>query len=336
MKSEHFVSVVLSVDQKITRLVEKIKPIQCELDGLYSDYEIVIMAQGPLATMNSGDETDKILQQIPSVRYIQLAGNVHNDVALAAGIENAIGDFVVLFDLHSDPITVISGVVDTCKSGMDVVVGVAKQPASPAYNMFRSIADKILQSIDYHLPRQSTSLRCLSRRAVNAVTSTGRYHHQFFLRIQKTGYPSGSYLYELQPESTTEKSFRYGLRQLIRLMVFNSSRPLRWMSGLGMIGSFVAFIFAIYSVLVNVVSGNVVEGWTTTVLFMSLLFMLQFVMLAFFGEYLGRLLDDRSEQVDYSIVFEKNSAVMVNQDRVNVLSDSLISYANKVQTGRNR
>ncbi|MDH0939241.1 hypothetical protein N5C29_24905 [Aeromonas caviae] len=126
------------------------------------------------------------------------------------------------------------------------------------------------------------------------------------------------------------------MRQLVRLMVFNSSRPLRWMSGLGMIGSFAAFIFAIYSVLVNVVSGDVVEGWTTTVLFMSLLFMLQFVMLAFFGEYLGRLLDDRSEQVDYSIVFEKNSAVMVNQDRVNVLSDSLIPYANKVQTGRNR
>ncbi len=336
MKSEHFVSVVLSVDQGITGLVEKIKPIQCELERLYSDYEIVIMAQGPLATMNSGDETDKILQQIPSVRYIQLAGNLHNDIALAAGLENAIGDFVVLFDLHSDPITVIEGVVDMCKSGMDVVVGVAKQPESPAYNLFRSISDKILQSIDYHLPRQSTSLRCLSRRAVNSVTSTGRYHHQFFLRIQKTGYPSGSYLYELQPVHTIEKSFWIGLQQLVRLMVFNSSRPLRWMSGLGMIGSFAAFIFAIYSVLVNVVNGHVVEGWTTTVLFMSLLFMLQFIMLAFFGEYLGRLLDDRSEQIDYSIVFEKNSTVMVNQDRVNVLSDSLVSYSNKVQTGRNR
>ena len=64
MKSEHFVSVVLSVDKKITGLVEKVKPIQYELDRLYSDYEIVIMAQGPLATMNSGNEADKILQQI--------------------------------------------------------------------------------------------------------------------------------------------------------------------------------------------------------------------------------------------------------------------------------
>jgi hypothetical protein len=34
-------------------------------------------------------------------------------------------------------------------------------------------------------------------------------------------------------------------------------------------------------------------------------FMLQFIMLAFFGEYLSRLLDARSEQMAYSVVFEK-------------------------------
>jgi hypothetical protein len=69
---------------------------------------------------------------------------------------------------------------------------------------------------------------------------------------------------------------------------------------------------------------------------MSALFMMQFIMMAFFGEYLGRLLDDRSEQADYSVVFEKNSAVMVNQDRVNVLSDAVSAEENLVQTGRNR
>jgi len=103
-----------------------------------------------------------------------------------------------------------------------------------------------------------------------------------------------------------------------------------------MAGSFVSFVFAVYSVAINVISGHVVEGWTTTILFMSLLFMLQFVMLAFFGEYLGRLLDERSEQADYSVVFEKNSGVMVNQDRVNVLSEATSTFKNKVQTGRDR
>jgi polyisoprenyl-phosphate glycosyltransferase len=47
-------------------------------------------------------------------------------------------------------------------------------------------------------------------------------------------------------------------------------------------------------------------------------------------------LDERSEQADYSVVFEKNSAVMVNQDRVNVLDTSVGSEVNCVQTGRDR
>ena len=39
---------------------------------------------------------------------------------------------------------------------------------------------------------------------------------------------------------------------------------------------------------------------------------------------------------DYAVVFEKNSAVMVNQDRLNVFTDSVGAEANRVQTGRDR
>ena len=37
-----------------------------------------------------------------------------------------------------------------------------------------------------------------------------------------------------------------------------------------------------------------------------------------------------------AVVFEKNSAVMVNQDRLNVFTDSVGAEANRVQTGRDR
>jgi hypothetical protein len=121
-----------------------------------------------------------------------------------------------------------------------------------------------------------------------------------------------------------------------RLMVFNPSRPLRQVSVVGTIGSTSALLFAIYGIVVNLINGHVVKGETTTILFLSLLFMLQFIMLAFFGEYLSRLLDDRSEQAAYSVVFEKNSAVMVNQDRVNFLNDATAEESNLVQTGRDR
>ena len=119
-------------------------------------------------------------------------------------------------------------------------------------------------------------------------------------------------------------------------MVFNPSRPLRRVSVVGAIGSTSALLFAIYGIVVNLINGHVVKGETTTILFLSLLFMLQFIMLAFFGEYLSRLLDARSEQAAYSVVFEKNSAVMVNHDRVNFLNDAAAEESNLVQTGRDR
>jgi len=334
LKSESFVSVVLVANRPAPALVAAIARVQSELDELYSDYEIVLIAQGPVDPTAPPGIDDALLASLPSVRYIQLATRVGDDVAWAAGLENAIGDFVVLFDYRADPVAAIRGVVDVCKSGFDVVVGVTLQPKTLPYRLFRGFATALLRAVDYRLPANASSLRCLSRRAVYAVTRTGRFHHQFDMRIQKTGFPSCIFSYVREHSASPKKTLAGGVRNFLRLLVFNSSRPLRWTSMLGFTGSFAAFLFGLYSILIHFIKGNVVEGWTTTILFMSSLFMVQFVMLALFGEYLGRLLDDRSEQADYSVVFEKTSAVMVNQNRVNVLNDSTSLDVNRVQTAR--
>lgn len=330
MKSECFVSVVLVLDH-LPAPFEAIAAIQRELASKYSDYEIVLIVQGPV--QESGTE-ESITKRLASIRYIQLANRVHADVAWAAGVENAIGDFVVLFDHRADPVSAIVAVVEACRTGFDVVVGVADQPQTIPYRMIRALTNGVLGAMEYHLPRNATGLRCLSRRAVNSVTHTGRFHHQFHMRIQKTGYPSRTFEYDLRQGVTDKKTLIRGFRDIVRLLVFNSSRPLRWMSMLGFAGSGAAFLFAVYSLLIHLIRGHVVEGWTTTILFMSILFMTQFVMMAFFGEYLARLLDDRGEQAQYSVVFEKNSPVMVDADRVNVFAESTNSERSSLPAGR--
>ncbi|MGN5288678.1 glycosyltransferase [Aeromonas sp. 11P] len=336
MKSDTFVSVITVLGNVSESTLQTIYGIQQELDKCYTDYEVLVIAQGPILDSVDNKWLDNVLQHLPSIRYIQLSANVDNDVAWAAGLENAIGDFVLLFDHVQDPIDVISQMVDKCKSGYDVIVGVTDTSKTSTYKIFRKFAGRLLNAIDYHLPPNSTGLRCLSRRAVNSVTMTGKYHHQLYLRIQKTGYPSYAFKYEITANNNEKKTFLNGLRQLVHLLVFNSSRPLRWMSSLGLIGSSTAFIFATYSLLAHLINGHVVEGWTTTILFMSMLFMFQFIMLAFFGEYIGRLLDEKEGHADYSVVFEKNSSVMVNEDRFNVLDISTQQHNNRVQTGRDR
>jgi hypothetical protein len=321
MKSDSFVSTLIVLDKPLVQFADKILEIQSSLDIAYSDYEIVIIGQGPVKKNSSNIE--ELLNKIPSIRYIQLSAKVESNVAWAAALENSIGDYVVLFNHESDPVKAINETVRLCKSGNDIVIGVAHRQSTFLYKVFRKVAAFILSQIDYSLPRNATDLRCLSRRAVNSVTATGRFHHQIAMRMQKTGYQHCIYNYSFENKNLKNRKITKAFRDLLRLMVFNSSRPLRWMSFLGLLGSFSAFIFASYSILIHLIKGHVAEGWTTTILFMSSMFMLQFLMMAFFGEYIGRLLDDRSEQDDFSVVFEKNSSVMVNRDRVNVLNKSL-------------
>ncbi len=336
MKSESFVSVVLVSESPIQVPIQAVSNIQKRLEEKYSDYEIVIISKGPAFEDSLPLKTKNLLAQVPSIRLIQLSTQVNEDVAWAAGLENSIGDFIVLHDHFDDPIDAIEECVELCKAGNDIVVGVSSLPQSLLYRFARFCGAAILRAIEYQLPKNATRLRCLSRRAANAVMRTGKFHHQFYMRIQKTGYPQCSYSYAPVSGTVQKKSILTALHNFVRLLVFNSFKPLRWVSTLGFLGSFAAFIFASYSLVIHLISGNVVQGWTTTVFFMSSLFMVQFVMMAFFGEYLGRLLDNYSEQADYSVVFEKKSVIMVNKDRVNVLREATSSDLNLVQTGRNR
>lgn len=323
MRSETFVSVVVTVEQPMPTLVDQIKAIQQLLDTRFSDYEILLVVQGPVRRHVPDAQASAILATVPCVRMIQLASAVAHDVARAAGFENAIGDFVLLFDPEQDPPQVIIDAVDICRRGSDVVVGVSRARPSLQYRIARRAVSRLLSAIDYQIPPNATDFRCVSRRAINAVIETGRFYQQLNLRLQKTGYPSEVMLYEPLPNAAPRRSLFKASRSFLRLLVFNSSKPLRWMSGLGLIGSGFAFTFAVYSVAIRLVRHGVVQGWTTTILFMSVQFMLMFIILAFISEYIGRMLEEQRGAADYAVVYEKNSTVMVNADRVNVLADSI-------------
>ena len=72
------------------------------------------------------------------------------------------------------------------------------------------------------------------------------------------------------------------------------------------------------------------------VLIISFFSLLQFVILMFLSEYVGRILTEIRDRGKYAIVFERNSLTMINQDRINVLEESDSSEVNLVQTGRDR
>ena len=331
-QSDSFVSVAMVTANDAAFILPTLHELYAYLKGSFVDFEIVIVDQ------HSRDGTAKLiegeLERCTSVRLIELAFPVAFDVAMAAALENSIGDFVVVFSPGQDPVSCIDKLVQQCKAGSDIVVGVASQRDSLPYRMFRPFAGRLLGAIGYDLPRNATNLRCLSRRAVNAVTQAGRFHHQLFVRMAKTGYPSSAFAYE-QLALRDRRCLASGVQDVLRLLVFNSTKPLRWMSGLGMAMGFAVLLLAFYNLFSGVLKTGDFDSSAVILLFFSFMFVTLFIMLAFFGEYLGRLLDDRGEQFSYSVVYEKNSSVMLDENRVNVLNVSESRETVPVQTGRN-
>lgn len=339
-KSQSFVTVITVVDAARTEALCKLPALCSYLGERYSDYEVLVMAKKD-AQSSCAKSLDAMLRKVPSIRYLQLSDNVHDDVAFAAGLENAIGDFIVLMRLDCDPLKTVGTAVELCKNGNDVVVGTAHVPSTFLYRAMRPLASWLLHCIDYRLPHNATHFRCLSRRAANAVMETGRHYQQLAMQIQNSGYACKTMPYALlgtgeMHGKPAAKSLYSALRETMRLMVFNSVAPLRLVSLLGLAGSTVACLVSLFALLVRLFKDDVAVGWASTVLIVSFFSLLQFVILMFLSEYVGRILTEIRDREKYAIVFERNSLTMINQDRINVLEESDSSEVNLVQTGRDR
>ena len=332
-KSLFLISVVIPIEEFENSDRKKLIKIQKELDQNYWDYEIVLVArQG--AYKKYLKEINLLLEQVPSIRFIQLSTGLSREAMLECGAENSIGDFVVLFDLVSDPIANIRGGVEECAKGTDILIGTSDYDNSFSYSLGRRLVTSLLRWSDYYLPKDATDFRVLSRRAINATFSLSNQTQDFFMRIQNSGFEWKVLNYASTHKK--RKSFYQGVKKTFDLMVFNSLNPLKAISLLGLFGSLTAFFVSLYSLAIQLFKNDIVEGWTSTVLLISFFFLLQFLMLSFISQYITRLLRDINRKSDYAVVFEKNSKVMVNRDRINVLEEEESPDKNFVQTGRNK
>lgn len=329
-KSDSFVSVTIVTGDAHVPVVAALQTLQPYLAAHFVDYEILVLDHSGSALLKS--RVSDLLHELPGIRFLELAYRVADDVAVAAALENAIGDFVVLWTPGRDPAGVIGPLVERCRKGADIVVGVAPGEASWAYHGVRPLVGRLLRSIGYDLPRNATTLRCLSRRAVNAVTRAGRFHHQLYVRIQKTGFPSEPMSYTLA-ETASRKRLSHGIKDGARLLVFNSTRPLRWMGAIGVSASLLSTLAAVALTIWRADGGAPEFVPPLLASLICFLFTVMFAMLAFFGEYLGRLLDEEGESNLYSVIQEKNSSVMINENRENVLVESHVGNTQSTGEG---
>jgi polyisoprenyl-phosphate glycosyltransferase len=321
------ISIVVPLEQDSHLLEGIVTEIDQVLGSSYRFFEIVLVDDG------STDDTAKIvkslLSKIKRVRYLRLSRPFGRDITLSAGIESAIGDFVVTLDPRTDPINIIPKMIDLCRKSGGVVHGMAENPTDRSFfrnwvgGIFRNYCRKRL-GVD--IKRGVSDLRVMSRQAVNALLQVREQNRYLRVLTLTLGYQHEFFTYSIQARDSSPRTttWRKEMATAIDLLAANTRHPLRMVTVAGLLGAILNLLYASYVVVIFFVKPTVAEGWTTLSLQLSGMFFFVCLILAVLSEYVGTILGEVRSRPLYFIAQEANSTVLL-EDTVqsSIVKDSV-------------
>ena len=167
-----FLSLVITTKNDEETLQKKLENISNNLKTLVDCYELIIIDNA------STDRTIRLLKDcasptgLPNLQVYALTKECDRGAAAWAGVENALGDFVVVFNPAEDDLSVLPDMLEKAVSGSDVVFGnnQLKPKQTLGYriaNGFFNFMYKQFNGID--LAKEAPEYRILSKRVINFI-----------------------------------------------------------------------------------------------------------------------------------------------------------------------
>ncbi len=222
------------------------------------------------------------------IRIVELAHHHGPEAGMVAGLERAVGDWVFEIEGSTGGFTSVElwEMFEKALSGKDIV---ALIPAAPprSSRLFYWLVNRYS-----NLGRDLTSerVRLVSRRALNALMTLGeRVRHRKAL-YALTGLPFASVSYRTDVSLPRRRLNRENIGLAFDVLLATSNFGLK----LAHVLSLFFFLFSagagVYALVVNFVKNDVIEGWTTLMILVSVGFGGLFLVLAVLGEYAARIL----------------------------------------------
>ena len=296
------------------------------LEQTFKNYELVLVDDG--SRDDSVERIQRMLHSFSGFRLLRLSRRFGAEVAISAGLESVIGDYVVVMLPGMDPPSLIPALVQRSMSGSDVVFGVQAGPSRQDWlyrtlsNLFHLYCGRVLR---IKLPVNATHLRCLSRRALNAINQIKDSHRYLRVYSSYVGYPQQEFIYSPidRGDQRPQRKLLEALDTGVDLIVENSRHPLRVVTWTGVAAAVLNLIYIIVIVLIYFFKREVTPGWTSLSFQSAVQFMLLSLMFTILSEYVGRILERVRDRPFYYLMDEQVSSVsLVDKDRYNVVTSS--------------
>ena len=223
------------------------------------------------------------------------------ELAMNAGTDLAIGDFVFEFDsacMDFAPEEVMR-VYRRALEGYDIVSAVPDKKQKPSSRLFYRLFDAFSDT-PQHMATES--FRVLSRRAINRVMSMNKTVPYRKAVYAGCGLKTDSVRYSCLPcqggrSDKRERGYRRGLAVDALLLFTNAGA--RFSGVMTALMMFAALFMGVYSIVIYC-TGAPVAGWTTTILFLSAAFFGLFAILTIVIKYLQLLIQLIHKRKNYS------------------------------------
>ena len=275
---------------------------------------------------NTWNVIDELHKKNNIFQGVKLSRNRGHQNALLAGLMTvrSVCDISISMDADlQDDIDAIDEMIEKYKQGADIVFGVrSSRKTDTAFK--RGTAQnyyKLMNRMGADIVYNHADYRLMSREALEMLSEFTEVN--LFLRgiVPMIGLKTDIVYYERSERFAGES--KYPLMKMLSFafegITSLSVKPIRMISGLGVLIFSVSIIIFIYS-LVQHFSGNTTPGWTTTVLSIWAIGGLTMISLGVIGEYVGKIYLETKNRPRYIISEYLGDA----EDKVNLTDVKII------------
>ena len=300
-KEQNFVSAVIYVHNAEDRIERFLAMVMEVMEQNFEHSEIICVND------SSEDGSLSIIRKVSkaaektSISVVNMSYYHGLELAMDAGMDLAIGDFVFEFDntVADFNSSVIMEIYRHSLEGYDIVSASPNRKERLSSRMFYRIFAKFA-AVSYRM--NTESFRVLSRRVINRVSSMNKTAPYRKALYSNCGLKTDCIRYEVTGEwskARDRKEQRYRMDLAADALILFTEVGYRFSMTMTVVMMLMSIFMTVYSLVTYFVI-HPVEGWTTTILFLSVAFFGLFGILTIIVKYLQLLVDMVFKRKHYS------------------------------------
>jgi dolichol-phosphate mannosyltransferase len=254
------------------------------------------------------DELLRLREQDPQiVKVIKLTRNFGQVNAIMAGLSYARGKCVIVMSADGqDPAVLVNDMLKAhFEEGFEIVACARQGRDESLYRLLTSeLFYAITRKLSFpNMPTGGFDFVLLGRRAQDALLRNQEAHPFFQGQLLWTGFKTKFIEYRRLERKVGQSRWTFGkkLTYLIDGVMSYSFFPIRFISGMGALAAIAGFLYALLIIIVRIIWGKRIPGWTPLMVVTLVMGGFQMLMLGVVGEYMWRVLAQVRNRAPYII-----------------------------------